>query len=85
MLEIDVYGKLQVSARGGSHVVDAVFVFALYPSACILHKDFHAFFAAQDTLIAFFHAEIAGVVARTIITVFLKVMARNLTDVSENV
>ena len=85
LLELDVEAETQVAAAYGRHVARAVLVAALDAAAGVADENLHALVAAQIRLVAFLHAEVAGIVAGRIIVVALHIVGVHLADVAEHV
>lgn len=84
-LQLDVDAQRQVFAGDGRYVFFAVFVFSFDSAMRVSDEYFFAFDAAQIFFIAFLYAQVAGIVAGSIIGIFFNVVGIYFADVSEHV
>ena len=84
-LQFLVDGEREVFSGNRLAVVFALHILPLDASASIAQQYLHALLAAQLFLVRLLHAELADVVARLVVAVFLNVVGRNLCNVAEDV
>ena len=85
LLQLDIDAQVEVASAHSLYVAGSVFVAALNASAGIAYKYFGTLFAAQIFFVAFFHAEVTGIVAGGIIRVALYVGTVHLAYVAQYV
>ena len=84
-LQLKVDAQRQVLARHGRAVEAPVLVAALYAPVCVAQQYLHAFLPPELFLVLALHAELAYVVARLVVVVFVDVGLRHLGHVAYDV